>query len=144
MEADDPVLDKELRRDEGVRYSPYKDTEDILTVGVGHNLIAKPLGLIYPLHEAEVTDILVSDIKGVFEALDQAIPWWRTLSYVRQRVVVNMCFNLGINRFLGFKKMLAFLKAGQYTLAANEMLNSKWATQVGNRAKRLYAMMLKG
>lgn len=144
MEADDSVLDKELRRDEGVRYKPYKDTEDILTVAVGHNLKAKPLDLIYPLAESEITDILIMDIKDVFSDLDRALPWWRTLSYIRQRVVVNMCFNLGINRFLGFKKMLAYLKVGQYALAAKEMRNSRWATQVGERAERLYAMMIKG
>ena len=144
MEANDPLLIAELKRDEGVRYVPYHDTEDVLTVGVGHNLAVKPLWLIYPLDDAEVDRILLLDIADTIEDLDDRLPWWRELSEARQRVMVNMAFNLGIDGLLGFKNTLAAVKDGRYSDAAKGMLSSKWARQVGDRAKRLANMMLKG
>ena len=141
MEANDPLLVAELRRDEGVRYEPYDDTVGVKTVGVGHNLQAKPLGLIYPLTDEEVDRILLLDIADTLEDLDDRLPWWRELSDVRQRVLANMAFNLGIGGLLDFRKMLAAAKSGRYEDAAREMLASKWARQVGDRAKRLADMM---
>jgi lysozyme len=57
---------------------------------------------------------------------------------------LNMCFNLGINRLLGFKKALALIKSGNYTKASEEMLNSLWSKQVGDRSFRLAKMMREG
>lgn len=144
MNADDPLLIAELRRDEGVRYTVYKDTEGIPTTGVGHNLKAKPLGLIYPLTDAEVDSILAMDLEEVFDGLDKHLPWWRDLSQARQRVLANMAFNMGINGLLEFKNTLDAVKKSHYDLAAANMLSSKWATQVGARAKRLAKMMVEG
>jgi lysozyme len=76
--------------------------------------------------------------------LDRNLPWWRDLSEARQRAVVNMCFNLGITRLLGFSKALAALKAGQYEEAARQFLDSRWATQVGQRAQRIAELVRKG
>ena len=143
MEANDPLLIAELKRDEGVRYEPYFDVVGIKTVGVGHNLKAKPLGLIYPIDDAMVDRILALDIADVFEALDDHLPWWRALSEVRQRVLANMAFNLGIGGLLGFNNTLAAVKDERYAEAAKGMLASKWARQVGDRAKRLAEMMEK-
>lgn len=144
MSPDDPLLIAELRRDEGVRYTPYKDTKGIDTVGVGHNLQAMPLGLLYPLTDAQVDRILEVDLAEVFEALDKHLPWWRGLTLARQRVLANMAFNLGITGLLGFKNTLQEIRRGHYELAAKGMMASKWATQVGARAKRLADMMVSG
>lgn len=140
----DPILIAELRRDEGVRYSPYKDTVGIDTIGVGHNLRAKPLGLTYPLTDAEVDRILECDLDEVFAELDRRLPWWRDLSQARQRVLANMAFNLGIAGLLTFKNTLQEIQRGHYQIAANNMLASKWAKQVGQRANRLAKMMVEG
>lgn len=144
MEANDPLLVAELRRDEGVRYEPYFDVVGVKTVGVGHNLKAKPLGLIYPIDDELVDRILLLDIADVFEELDDRLPWWRELSDVRQRVIANMAFNLGVDGLLGFKNTLAAVKDGRYDDAASGMMASKWARQVGARAVRLANMMQKG
>lgn len=144
MEANDPLLIADLRRDEGVRYAPYDDTVGVKTVGVGHNLKAKPLGLIYPLTDAEVDRILSLDIADTIDALDDKLPWWRELDDVRQRALCNMVFNLGIGGLLGFRNTLAAIKGGRYSDAAAGMLASKWARQVGARAIRLANMMQKG
>lgn len=136
----------ELRRDEDVRYVPYIDTTGNPTVGVGHNLRAAPLpdGWTYPLDDGQVNALLTSDLMAVFDDLDRAMPWWRDLNDVRQRVIANMCFNLGLTKLLGFMNTLAAMRQGRYADAARGMLNSAWATQVGARAVRLANMMRDG
>jgi lysozyme len=136
----------ELRRDEGVRYSPYNDTKGIPTVGVGHNLNGKPLpaGWKYPLNDTQVNSLLDDDLEDVFHDLDRNLPWWTDLNDVRQRVIANMAFNLGITKLLGFKNTLVFMRQGKYNQAADGMLASAWATQVKGRAQRLADMMRKG
>ncbi|WP_322069981.1 glycoside hydrolase family protein [Paraburkholderia bannensis] len=139
------LLYAELRRDEAVRRYPYKDTSKPPknTVGVGHNLDASPLpaGWTFPLSDAQITQLLVSDVTSTFAQLDARAKWWRTLSEVRQRVVANMAFNLGIEKFLGFAKAIAAMKDGGWDTAADEMQNSLWFKQVGDRAVRLCQAM---
>lgn len=145
-EDNEAQLVAELRIDEGVRYSPYRDTKGFLTVGVGHNLDAAPLpdDWTYPLTDDLVNVLLASDLQNVFDDLDNVLPWWRDLNDVRQRVICNMCFNLGLTKLLGFTNTLPAMRQGRYADAARGMLNSAWASQVGNRAKRLATMMEKG
>ena len=138
------LLIEELRRDEGVRYSPYLDSVGVKTVGVGHNLEVHPLDLTYPLTDEQVDKILADDLVRVFSGLDRKIGWWRNLSYARQRVLANMAFNLGVDGLLGFRRMILAVDRGHYDQAAQEMLNSKWAKQVFNRSIRLAEMMVKG
>lgn len=144
MNTDDPLLTKELRNDEGVRYSPYLDSVGISTVGVGHNLIAKPLDYTYPLTDEQVDSILANDLDEVFNGLDEHLPWWRNQRYVRQRVIANMAFNMGVQGLMTFKNTLAAIEAGHYQDASNGMLVSKWAAQVHDRAQRLALMMVQG
>lgn len=136
----------ELRRDEGVRYAPYNDTMGIQTVGVGHNMKACPLpaGWKAPLTDAQVDTLLAADIESVRKALDARLPWWSTLDDVRQRVLANMAFNMGIQGLLGFKNTLAAVQAGRYADAAQGMAASAWARQVGARAARLAQAMKTG
>lgn len=136
----------ELRRDEGVRYSVYKDTKGIDTVGVGHNLLAKPMpaGWKCPLNDTQVNSLLDDDLEDVFHDLDRNLPWWTDLTDMRQRVLANLCFNMGINRLLGFQKALVAMRQGKFSTAADELLDSTWATQVKGRATRLADMMRKG
>lgn len=128
----------ELVRDEGLRLKPYKDTVGKLTIGVGRNL--DDVGI----SEAEAKHLLENDVARTVAALDRALPWWATLDEVRQRVVLNLAFNMGVGKLLEFKNTLAAMQAGNYVGAANGMLASKWATQVGARAKRLAKMMATG
>jgi lysozyme len=136
----------ELRRDEGVRYSPYNDTKGIPTVGVGHNLNSKPLpaGWKYPLNDMQINSLLDDDLEDVFHDLDRNLPWWTDLNDVRQRALANMAFNLGITKLLGFRNTLVAMRQGKYDAAADGMLASAWATQVKGRATRLADMMRRG
>lgn len=144
--SNEAILVQELRRDEGVRYTPYEDTEGIPTVGVGHNLRAAPLpaGWSYPLTDAQVDTLLDHDLLNVYHDLDRSLSWWVQLCDVRQRVVANMCFNMGVNGLMTFRNTLLAMREGRYADAAAGMLQSKWASQVGARAKRLADMMQQG
>lgn len=142
------LLEAELRRDEGVRRFPYQDNSKgkIPTVGVGHNLQAKPLpsSWTYPLSDAQVTQLLEEDIADTLANLDRNLPWWRQMDEVRQRVIANMAYNLGIGKLLGFKNTLAAMQRGSYAIAAAGMKNSAWFSQVGARAVRLCSAMETG
>lgn len=131
-------MKEQLILHEGIRYKAYKDTVGKVTVGVGRNLVDRGLSA------TEVDYLLNNDIEGCRHQLDTELPWWRTLSEVRQRVLVDMCFNLGIHGLLGFKNTLGFIQAGAYDAAAAGMLKSKWAEQVKSRAIRLAEMMRTG
>ena|ERR1043165_3572993 len=128
----------ELKRDEGVRLKPYTDTTGHLTIGTGRNLTT--LGI----SGEENDQLLQNDISRVEKALDTHLPWWRELDPVRQRVLMNMGFNCGIDTLLTFEKTLSLIQHRQYEAAADEMLRSRWAKQVGQRAQRLSRMMRRG
>lgn len=140
------ILAKELRRDEGVRNIVYFDKDGNPTTGVGHNLNVSPLpvGWTYPLTDAQITQLLNDDLDVVFGELNARWPWWTTLDTVRQRIMANMCFNMGAPRLSGFHFFLKDLEEGYHTLAAAEMTNSAWFGEVGDRAVRLHQAMLTG
>ena len=128
------ALVSELKRDEGQRLKPYLDTVGKITIGVGRNLTDVGIS------ESECEMLLHNDIAQTLTWLDQSLPWWRTLDEVRQRVIINMGFNLGGN-LLTFVNTLAAMQHSDYAAAADGMLASKWATQVSIRAERLMRMM---
>ena len=85
----------------------------------------------------EAECMLERDIGKALDLLHTNLgPWWREMSEPRQRGLINMSFNLG-TRLMNFRKMLAAMEAGDWELAADEALNSKWAGQVGARATRI-------
>lgn len=87
--------------------------------------------------------MLNEDINECLEDLS-TFRWFDHLDPIRQRVMVDMRFNLGPSRFRGFKNMLAAMDKGEYAKAAAEMLNSDWAKDVKSRAMRLVLMMSSG
>lgn len=141
MNENDRKLIEELRRDEGVIDHAYQDSLGYWTIGVGR-LIDKRKG--GRLTDEEIDFLLINDVKECVADLDRHLPWWRSLSDARRRVLVNMRFNLGMAGLLGFKNTLRFIEAGEYKRAAQNMLLSKWAKQVKGRANRLAEMMEKG
>lgn len=124
-------LKLDLMRDEGLELKPYTDTVGKTTIGFGRNL--SDVGIT----KDEAMSMLDHDVDGVVADLDRSLPWWRDMDEGPRRAICNMCFNLGIRRLLGFKKMLAMLEAGEYHTAAHEALDSRWAKQVGDRAERI-------
>jgi lysozyme len=127
-------LEQQIERDEGMRLKPYRDSVGKLTIGVGRNLDDRGIS------EGEAYAMLVNDI-ALAESEVSGLAFYDKLNNPRKAVVINMVFNLGIVRFLGFRNMIAALNAGDYEKAAAEMLDSKWAQQVGARAVRLAEQM---
>lgn len=141
LSASDTALLNELLRDEGLVTHAYADSLGYLTIGVGR-LIDKRKG--GGITKEEALFLLANDVDKVVGELDTKLPWWRTLSETRQRVLVNMGFNLGVGGLIGFKNTLEMIRTGRYSEAATAMLRSKWAKQVGARATRLSEMMRNG
>lgn len=131
-------LIQELKRDEGVVLTLYKCSAGKNTIGVGRNVDDRGIT------DDESDYLLSNDIDLCIEELRATFPWFQTLSDTRQRVMVNMCFNLGLSRLMGFRKFLAAMEAGEWETAGVEMLDSKWARQVGPRSTRLRDLVLEG
>lgn len=130
-------LIQQLILDEGLKLFPYKDTVGKLTIGVGRNLDDKGIT------KQEALMLLENDILEVEKQLNK-FQWFKELDSIRQEVIANMVFNVGLSRFLQFKKMILALQNKDFNTASEEMLNSKWAEQVKQRAVRLAKQMKTG
>lgn len=132
-------IKEQLVRHEGLRLKPYRCTAGKLTIGIGRNLDDRGIS------QTEAYVLLDNDIQNCEKQLLDEIPEiYNTLDEVRKSVLLNMCFNLGIGGLLGFNNTLSFIVAGDWERAANGMLASKWAKQVGRRAIELSELMRKG
>lgn len=127
----------QLPDDEGKRLKLYKDSLGIASIGIGRNLEA------VGIRPDEMALMFENDLKDAIALAPKLVPQFESLSDNRKAVIVNMTFNMG-EKLLGFKQMLAGIAAGDFNKAADEMLNSTWAKQVGLRASRLSKMMREG
>ncbi len=128
---------KLIKKHEGLRLKPYRCSNQKLTIGYGRNLQDNGI----TLEEAET--MLQHDIGTVIKEA-QSLPFFASLNEPRKAVIVDMIFNLGFPRFGMFKKMIAAIEKEHWHIAADEMLNSRWARQVGKRANTLSEMMRLG
>jgi lysozyme len=117
----------QLVRHEGLRLRPYLDTVGKTTIGVGRNLTDRGIT------QAEAFYLLANDIDICLHQLTASFPWFVDLDPVRQRVWVDLCFNMGIAKLYAFKQTLSAMAAGKYEVAAAEFKDSDWYTQVGKR-----------
>lgn len=131
------LLDQ-LKGHEGLELYPYTDTTGHLTIGVGRNLDDRGIS-----HD-EAMVLLRNDVEAVEAELEENLPVIEDLNAARQMVIINMAFNLGVPTLLVFDNMIAALQAGQFDVAAEEMLDSLWADQVGERAAELATVMRTG
>jgi lysozyme len=129
------ILEEQLERHEGLRLKPYRDTVGKLTIGIGRNL--DDVGI----SEEEARAMLKNDIDRAKVIPAKYVENFASLPKIKQAALINMCFNLGERGFSNFRRMIAAISAGEFETAAAEMLNSRWATQVGNRANELANIM---
>lgn len=134
---DRTLLKSQLERHEGLRLKPYRDTVGKLTVGYGRNL--DDVGI--TPEEAEL--MLDNDIDAAEKHL-KTVDEYNGLDPIRQAVICNMCFNLGFYGLMAFRKMWKAIARKDYTEAAKQMLDSRWARQVGYRADELAQIMRSG
>jgi len=129
---------EQLKEHEGFRAKPYRCTAGKLTIGYGTNLDAG-------VTEEEADKLLEMDIDEIEDVFKAKMPdWYFRLLPCRQSVLINMAYNLGINGLMKFKRMFDALGKDDFETASEEMLNSRWAAQVGNRAKELSKQMRTG
>jgi lysozyme len=140
-----------LTRHEELRLWPYLCPAGKRTIGVGRNLDDKGLSkeeiamlLDEGISEKVAEMLLDNDIADAIKECNQKFPWFDGLNEARTIVVISMVFNMGMPRFLGFRKTIGHIEAGRFGAAADEMLDSRWARQVGRRATELAQMMRDG
>jgi lysozyme len=119
----------------------YKDSLGFLTIGVGHLVDGRKGG---KLPEHIIDALLDHDIKTHSDDLFKALPWALSLDPIRQAVLIDMVFNLGVTGLLAFKETLRHFQNANWTAAAVAMLDSTWAKQVGRRAAELALMTRTG
>ena len=117
---------------------PYKDTVNKLTIGIGRCLDERGI----TMEEAEF--LLKTDISIVMIELNDSFHWWSALSEKRQLIMCDLVFNLGMPKLKKFVKFLAAMEKEQWLNAHDELLDSNYADQVPNRAKRNAQTILKG
>ena len=138
MKYDMTALEDQLIDHEGLELKPYQCTADKLTIGVGRNIEDRGIT------EDEARYLLKNDIKIVEDELLEKKPVVAGLDAVRQRVLVDMGFNLGIPTLLKFQNMWTAIEEEDFERAAEEAMDSRWAKQVGRRAERLCQAMSTG
>lgn len=131
-------LEEQLINDEGYRKKPYKDTVGKLTIGYGRNLDDVGISM------SEAYFLLQYDIKKAINDVFANISFARNLSDGRLNALVNMTFNMGIQKVLLFKNTLKLMSDGNFEGASIEVMKSKWALQVGDRAKRIAEKIRRG
>lgn len=135
------VIKEDLIKHEGYKDEIYLCTESIPTFGIGHAIkptdpeYTWPMGT--PIEKERIENafledvgIAIADCEALFEDVyshpDKVV-----------RVLVNMAFNLGRTRLGRFRNMIAAVNNKDYKKAANEMVDSRWYNQVGNRSIEL-------
>ncbi len=132
------TLEQRIIRHEGFRSLPYKDILGKLTIGYGRCLTTNGIS------DDEAELMLNNDIEDARLALSQSFPWSLGLNDVRKDVLTEMIFQLGVHGVLGFPRMIAAIRIGDFGSAAKEMLNSVWHTQTPIRCEELANLMLNG
>ena len=135
------IARSQLMVDEGTVPHAYQDSEGYWTIGCGR-LIDKRLG--GGLSEDEINLLLDNDIRKAEAIARTLFPGFPSLSDARKAVLVNMAHNLGQTRLAGFQRLREAVKELDWEQAAAEMLDSRWAKQVGQRAVRLANQMRVG
>ena len=150
---------EELIKHEGLKLQVYQDTLGINTIGIGRNLEDRGITkqeldeldipnidhvYEYGITEADAVYLATNDVQIVEEELVRAHPCVDRLDSVRQLIVMDMAFNMGVPRLCKFKKMWNAIHDEDFPTAAKEMLDSRWANQVKGRATKLANAMHNG
>ena len=138
-------LREELAEDEGCKYEIYLDHLGLPTFGIGHLITnndpeyGKDVGTV--IEQSRVQSAFNLDIAVTIEDCHRLYKDFDELPEEAQLIIANMMFNLGYPRLSKFKGMKAGVDARSWSDAADEMVDSRWYTQVPNRARRLVDRM---
>lgn len=145
-------LKNQLIIDEGIKYQIYTDTKGYATFGIGHKLTSSDpeyyyyknlkSGEVINVSQQRVDQAFENDVAIALKACQQCFPDFDFFLEEVQQIIANMMFNIGQPVFSEFHKFIEAITCKNYKTAAQEMVDSSWYSQVGNRAKRLYNRML--
>ena len=139
------IVKEDLIRHEGYVTEIYLCSEGYPTFGIGHMVTETdmehtwPVGT--PVEDERILDVFKEDCEAAYSDACAIFMNLDSQPMDVQRVCVNMAFNLGRNRLSKFKNMIRYVNEGNYLMAANEMIDSKWYGQVGRRSKELVDIM---
>lgn len=136
-EIDYFLLDQ-VRKHEGFRSKPYKCTSGKLTIGYGRNIEDNGIS------EDEAEFLLINDLRSAREELHKAFPWYDNLTVRRKQAMLNLLFNIGLPSLRTFNRFLTAMELGRWKEAREELLDSRYARQVGQRAVELADQILAG
>lgn len=140
-------LQAQLAEEEGVRLDTYKDHLGNKTIGIGHNIDADKY---WPMDVTSISDKLAWEIfeDDLIDADDELRRKWKHYAKMyagpRKWAMLAMAFQLGVPRFMQFVQMRAYVERGYWELAAEQALDSQWAKQCPNRAKRVASQIATG
>jgi lysozyme len=141
-------LAKQLAFEEGRKLRKYKCTAGHWTIGIGHNLDAKPTNWdwVIPdvITDTECDAIFNTDVRDVSQSMVKAFPGLARLSPPRRDAVLNMAFQMGTSGVMKFKGMIAALVDKDWQRARACALDSAWAKQTPQRAARVANQLLTG
>jgi lysozyme len=129
------IVDR-IKQEEGFSSTMYQDTSNQISIGYGTNLS-------YGITEAEAELLLIHRLEVIHAKLT-SYHWYNKLTFNRKYVIISMAYQLGFTGLFQFKHFIWRVQHGYYKAASNAMLESLWAQQTPNRAKRLSKLMLKG
>ena len=139
------ILKKELIEDEGIKYEVYLDHLGYKTFGIGHLCKAtdpeNDFEVGQEVSKERVDECFSNDIDKVIEDCIVLYDDFYTLPDEAQLIIANMMFNLGRPRLTNFVRMRKAVNEHNWQEAKIQMLDSKWARQVPNRAQRLSERM---
>jgi len=138
------TLRARLVSEEGVRLAAYYDQFGFPTQGVGHKLSDIPNAPLDQYPDIDMPTALAwldQDIATAEQGVEAALPWASSLDPIREGVLIDMAFQMGVHGVLGFPHMLAACHSGDYVTAAAQMLASEWDVQTPSRASGLAKLM---
>lgn len=135
-------LEAQIAGDEGRKYCSYQDTLGLWTIGIGHHDAQVCEGMQW--NDAMIDQVFQADVTEKMHQAASAFPWFIRLNEPRQAVVVEMLFQMGLVKVLGFKNALAAMRDERWHDAAAHMLDSEWAKETPKRARRTAYQMETG
>lgn len=142
-----------LKLHEGCSLKPYKCPAGKLTIGIGRNTEDNPFTADelkavgdwkHGITREAAHMLCRNDIERCIKELKKNLKWFEKLDKERKYALIDLCFNLGVRSLMMFKKTLASIGYGNYKTAAEQLLQSKYAKQVGKRALRIAKLIETG